>query len=165
MGTRYMICRWAINRSDPQNLLSITLDVLLQICQVVRQLTSGAFLFILLLEGILPMPKSWHGYCYNPIPPVFENEGCARRTRPKLRQPIYCTGSYIVTTWLIPLLQFQVVAVFWAVGRTAYSSGTRYITPLLRLHLCNVSWNTNSRHSRGIRVTLMKVVVEFLSSL
>jgi len=30
MGTRYMICRWAINRSDPQNLLSVTLDVPLQ---------------------------------------------------------------------------------------------------------------------------------------
>jgi len=27
MGMQYMICRWAINRSDPQNLLSITLDV------------------------------------------------------------------------------------------------------------------------------------------
>ena len=27
MGTRYTICRWAINRSDPQNLLSVTLDV------------------------------------------------------------------------------------------------------------------------------------------
>ena len=32
MGTRYMICRWAINRSDPQNLLSVTLDVPLQFC-------------------------------------------------------------------------------------------------------------------------------------
>ena len=31
MGTRYTICRWAINRSDPQNLLSVTLDVPLQI--------------------------------------------------------------------------------------------------------------------------------------
>ena len=30
MGTRYTICRWAINRSDPQNLLSVTLDVPLQ---------------------------------------------------------------------------------------------------------------------------------------
>jgi len=30
IGTRYMICHWAINRSDPQNLLSVTLDVLLQ---------------------------------------------------------------------------------------------------------------------------------------
>jgi len=27
---RYMICHWATNRSDPQNLLSITLDVPLQ---------------------------------------------------------------------------------------------------------------------------------------
>ena len=27
MGTRYTICCWAINRSDPQNLLSVTLDV------------------------------------------------------------------------------------------------------------------------------------------
>jgi len=27
MGTQYTICRWAINRSDPQNLLSVTLDV------------------------------------------------------------------------------------------------------------------------------------------
>jgi len=31
MGTRYTICRWAINRSDPQNLLSVTLDVPLHI--------------------------------------------------------------------------------------------------------------------------------------
>ena len=31
MGTRYTICRWAINRSDPQNLLSVTLDVPLQL--------------------------------------------------------------------------------------------------------------------------------------
>jgi len=30
MGMRYTICHWAINRSDPQNLLSVTLDVLLQ---------------------------------------------------------------------------------------------------------------------------------------
>jgi len=29
MGTWYMICHWATNRSDPQNLLSITLNVLL----------------------------------------------------------------------------------------------------------------------------------------
>ena len=27
MGMRYTICHWAINRSDPQNLLSVTLDV------------------------------------------------------------------------------------------------------------------------------------------
>jgi len=27
MGTQYTICCWAINRSDPQNLLSVTLDV------------------------------------------------------------------------------------------------------------------------------------------
>jgi len=39
--------------------------------------------------------KSHENHCYDPTPPVFEN---ARRTRPKLRQPIYCTGSYIVTT-------------------------------------------------------------------
>ena len=31
MGVQYMICHWAINRTDPQNLLSITLDVLLQL--------------------------------------------------------------------------------------------------------------------------------------
>jgi len=30
MGVQYMICHWAINRTDPQNLLSTTLDVLLQ---------------------------------------------------------------------------------------------------------------------------------------
>ena len=28
---------------------------------------------------------------------MFENEGYARRTRPKLRQPIYCTGSCTAT--------------------------------------------------------------------
>jgi len=39
--------------------------------------------------------------CYDPTPPVFENEGYACRTRPKLRQPIYCTGSYIVTMWSV----------------------------------------------------------------
>ena len=27
MGVRYTICHWAINRTDPQNLLSTTLDV------------------------------------------------------------------------------------------------------------------------------------------
>jgi len=27
MGVRYMICHWAINRTDPQNSLSTTLDV------------------------------------------------------------------------------------------------------------------------------------------
>ena len=30
MGVRYLICYWAINRTDPQNLLSITLDIPLQ---------------------------------------------------------------------------------------------------------------------------------------
>jgi len=30
VGIQYTIYHWAINRSDPQNLLSITLDVLLQ---------------------------------------------------------------------------------------------------------------------------------------
>ena len=30
MGVRYMICHWAINRTDPQNSLSTILDVLLQ---------------------------------------------------------------------------------------------------------------------------------------
>jgi len=45
--------------------------------------------------------RSHESHCYDPIPPVFESEGYARRTRPKLRQPIYCTGSYIVTTWSV----------------------------------------------------------------
>ena len=27
MGVRYMICHWAINRTDPQNSLSTTLDI------------------------------------------------------------------------------------------------------------------------------------------
>jgi len=27
IGIRYMICHWATNRSDPQNLLSVTLDI------------------------------------------------------------------------------------------------------------------------------------------
>jgi len=30
MGVRYTICHWAINRTDPQNSLSMTLDVPLQ---------------------------------------------------------------------------------------------------------------------------------------
>jgi len=38
MGTRYTICCWAINRSDPQNLLSVTLDVPLQLPHGMRQL-------------------------------------------------------------------------------------------------------------------------------
>jgi len=59
------------------------------------------------LSAPLPKPRSSSAkglfvvYCYDPTPPVFENEGCARRTRPKLRQPIYYTGSYIVTTWSV----------------------------------------------------------------
>jgi len=32
VGVRYTICHWAINRTDPQNLLSTTLDVSLQKC-------------------------------------------------------------------------------------------------------------------------------------
>jgi len=31
IGVRYTICHWAINRTDPQNLLSTTLDVPLHI--------------------------------------------------------------------------------------------------------------------------------------
>jgi len=30
VGVRYMICHWATNRTDSQNLLSMTLDVPLQ---------------------------------------------------------------------------------------------------------------------------------------
>ena len=30
MGVQYIICHWAINRTDPQNLLSTILDVPLQ---------------------------------------------------------------------------------------------------------------------------------------
>jgi len=33
VGVQYMICHWAINRTDPQNLLSMTLDVPLQTLQ------------------------------------------------------------------------------------------------------------------------------------
>jgi len=36
MGTRYTICHWAINRSDPQNLLSVTLDVPLHLLSTLR---------------------------------------------------------------------------------------------------------------------------------
>ena len=43
MGMRYTICRWAINRSDPQNLLSITLDVPLQYLLVFSQLFPISF--------------------------------------------------------------------------------------------------------------------------
>jgi len=31
MGVQYMICHWAINRTDSQNSLSMTLDVPLQV--------------------------------------------------------------------------------------------------------------------------------------
>jgi len=42
---------------------------------------------------------AWH--CYDLTPLVFKSEGYACRTRPKLRQPIYCTGSYMVTMWSV----------------------------------------------------------------
>ena len=32
MGVRYTICHWAINRTDSQNSLSTTLDILLHCC-------------------------------------------------------------------------------------------------------------------------------------
>ena len=41
MGTRYIICHWAINRSDPQNLLSVTLDVPLQFSSTQSTLCSS----------------------------------------------------------------------------------------------------------------------------
>ena len=41
MGTRYTICRWAINRSDPQNLLSVTLDVPLHIPPIAELLSCA----------------------------------------------------------------------------------------------------------------------------
>ena len=49
MGTRYTICRWAINRSDPQNLLSVTLDVPLHSA-------SSAFPFSYSLVPLSPLP-------------------------------------------------------------------------------------------------------------
>jgi len=47
IGTRYIICYWTTNRSDPQNLLSITLDVPLQ--GVVTQCSGGALSHLLCL--------------------------------------------------------------------------------------------------------------------
>jgi len=37
VGVQYMICHWAINRTDPQNLLSTTLDVLLHYPNILFQ--------------------------------------------------------------------------------------------------------------------------------
>jgi len=48
MGTQYTICHWAINRSDPQNLLSVILDVPLQkryLVLTIRCLTPTPSLF------------------------------------------------------------------------------------------------------------------------
>jgi len=45
MGVRYTICHWAINRADPQNSLSTTLDVPLQ-----RVVYYATLLFIILGE-------------------------------------------------------------------------------------------------------------------
>ena len=42
MGTQYTICHWAINRSDPQNLLSVTLDVPLQEMPLLFQCTDDS---------------------------------------------------------------------------------------------------------------------------
>ena len=42
MGVQYTICYWAINRTDPQNLLSTTLDVLLHLgCSEVSLCSLG----------------------------------------------------------------------------------------------------------------------------
>jgi len=48
MGVRYTICHWAINRTDPQNLLSTTLDVPLQKSPVVK-IAKSLFIFTFLL--------------------------------------------------------------------------------------------------------------------
>jgi len=48
MEVRYTICHWAINRTDPQNLLSITLDVPLQdLCSPEHRLTKASGLTML----------------------------------------------------------------------------------------------------------------------
>ena len=41
VGVQYTICYWAINRTDPQNLLSTTLDVPLQYHLLNRQYCKG----------------------------------------------------------------------------------------------------------------------------
>jgi len=45
-----MICHWAINRTDPQNLLSTTLDVLLQMILVKIQNYETLGMHLLLLQ-------------------------------------------------------------------------------------------------------------------
>ena len=60
MGTRYTICRWAINRSDPQNLLSVTLDVPLQSpyihnCDGLCTRTDHHMLLPIVLHMVVPL--------------------------------------------------------------------------------------------------------------
>jgi len=50
VGVQYMICHWATNRTDPQNLLSTTLDVLLQ--NLIESLLDFPILLIQPLHGL-----------------------------------------------------------------------------------------------------------------
>jgi len=56
MGVRYTICHWAINRTDPQNSLSMTLDVPLH--QSPLQVIDVTIL-IISQHWCLRMEKKW----------------------------------------------------------------------------------------------------------
>ena len=50
VGVQYTICYWAINRTDPQNLLSTTIDVPLQLCTAIWR----TLLMLRLGVGLVP---------------------------------------------------------------------------------------------------------------
>jgi len=54
MGVRYTICHWAINRTDPQNSLSMTLDVLLQ-----RAMNCGFASSLVNISAIFSLLAQW----------------------------------------------------------------------------------------------------------
>ena len=57
MGMRYIICHWAINRTDPQNSLSTTLDVPLHLSCVVTLLPLPS-LVIWLAVNTAELPRT-----------------------------------------------------------------------------------------------------------
>ena len=67
VGVRYTICHWAINRIDPQNLLSTTLDVPLQ-----KLLTF--FTFVGVFHSLIALTFSF-SICTSPFPTYTPNIG------------------------------------------------------------------------------------------
>jgi len=56
IGVRYTICHWTINRTDPQNLLSTTLDVPLHLGRIAFFSLSFEHLHYFYLFLITPCP-------------------------------------------------------------------------------------------------------------